>query len=104
MFEFQMKRQKKAIIQWLMTDEASKLVYGIGATAAQGAKFGFGLGGKVGGGKLSWKNLILQIGGGFLAKTFGIDLGLGQQQEQPQQTPPQQLEDKQWERKKEDWR
>jgi len=68
---------------WLRTEEASKLIFSIGALIGNGAKSGFGLNQKSG--KMKWQDLAMQIAGGFLQKWLPGVQAEGQPQTQESQ-------------------
>ena len=73
---------KEEIFEFIGSEEGQKLIYSLGALAAQGAKAGFGLNQR--GGKFGFKEMIIGVAGKWLERS-GL---LGAQEEQPQFQPP----------------
>jgi hypothetical protein len=82
MFKIAKNNVKEEIFEFLGSEEGQKLIYGLGALAAQGAKAGFGLNQR--GGKFGFKEMIIGVAGKWLERS-GL---LGAQEEQPQFQPP----------------
>lgn len=82
MFKIAKNNVKEEIFEFLGSEEGQKLIYGLGALAAQGAKAGFGLNQR--GGKFGFKEMIIGVAGKWLERSGLLD----QEQEQPQFQPP----------------
>lgn len=74
---------KTEILDYLHTEEGAKMLYAIGALLGNGAKAGLGF--NIKGGKFKWQDLLGEIAGGFIKKTFGIEEQGSPQEEQSKQ-------------------
>lgn len=68
MLKITQKRLKTEALEWIKSEQCAKIVYQMGAIAAQGAKSGFGINKQPG--KFSLEGLIGQIAGRFIEQKF----------------------------------